>query len=159
MNRILSKCRDALLSLALLSWAGAGIAQTSISAGITEPVILPAFDRSAAACTPPAGLQRQLVFLQDNDRQFMQGVRFGLEEAARKRNLTFTVERADNDAAKMAASLDAAAKAHAGAVIAAPVDAAGLAPSLQTAIGSGTYVATIVPPPAVTASKALMSKV
>jgi ribose transport system substrate-binding protein len=39
---------------------------------------------------------------------------------------------------------------HVGALIAAPIDASNLAPSLRAAIRAGTYVGTVVPPPAVT---------
>lgn len=142
--------RGAALSAAVFLCAGVGHAQTPLLPGITSPVALPAFEQTAPSCTAPPGLQRQLVFFQDNDRQFMQGVRFGLEEAAAKRGLSFANELADNDAAKMMAGVDAAIMAHAGAIIAAPVDAIGLAPSLQAAISAGSYVGTVVPPPAVT---------
>ena len=138
------------LFLGSTAFAGSAPAQTIASPGITEPIILPPFNRSAKSCTPPVGLQRQLTFSQDNDRQFMQGVRFGLEQAAKKRGLAFSVDLANNDATKMAASVDAAVKAHVGAIIASPVDAIGLAPSFQSAINAGTYVGTVVPPPAVT---------
>lgn len=137
-------------TVALLLWAVAAHAQNAPAQGITDPVVLPPFDSAAAACQPPTGLQRQLIFFQDNERQFMQGVRFGLERAAAKRGLAFSVNLADNDAAKMTAGVDAAVKAHAGAIVAAPVDAIGLAPSLQVAIDGGAYVGTVVPPPAVT---------
>jgi ribose transport system substrate-binding protein len=155
VNIKLAKRRDTWLPIALLASvfllrADGGLAQTPVSAGLTDPIVLPAFDRSASACSPPTGLQRELVFLQDNDRQFMQGVRSGLEAAAKKRDLALAVKLADNDAARMTADADAAIKARAGAIIAAPVDAMGLAPSLQSAILSGSYVGTIVPPPAVT---------
>ena len=138
------------MMLACVAWAGPMAASAQVPSGITEPTVLAPFDRSAASCMPPAGLERQLVFFQDNDRQFMQGVRFGLEQAAQKRDLKFTVDQANNDAARMIAGVDAAVKARVGAIVASPVDAIGLAPSLQAAIASGTYVGTVVPPPAVT---------
>jgi ribose transport system substrate-binding protein len=139
-----------LLSLVVLLWTGSAYAQTTNSTGITEPIILPPFDGSAKSCSPPVGLQRQLIFFQDNDRQFMQGVQFGLEQAAQKRGLAYSVDLANNDATKMAAGVEAAVKAQVGAIVAAPVDAVGIAPSLQAAINAGTYVGTVVPPPAVT---------
>lgn len=137
-------------AVALLSSAASVDAQTAPSAGITDPVVLPPFDRDAEGCNPPAGLRRQLIFFQDNDRQFMQGVRFGLEQAATQRGLAFSVDLANNDAAKMIAGVDAAVRERAGAIVAAPVDAIGLAPSLRAAINGGAYVGTVVPPPAVT---------
>lgn len=145
-------CAKVMMSttVAFHLWAVAAHAQNAPAQGITDPVVLPPFDSAAAACQPPTGLQRQLIFFQDNERQFMQGVRFGLEQAAAKRGLAFSVNLADNDAAKMTAGVDAAVKAHAGAIVAAPVDAIGLAPSLQVAIDAGAYVGTVVPPPAVT---------
>lgn len=126
------------------------VAASHIGNGVTEPTSLPAFDFSAPICTPPVGLERSLTFFQDNDRQFMEGVRFGLEEAARRRKLRFKVEIADNDPVKMVAGVDAAVAKRIGALVASPVDAIGLAPSLRSAIASGTYVGTVVPPPAVT---------
>ncbi|RYE50946.1 MAG: sugar ABC transporter substrate-binding protein, partial [Hyphomicrobiales bacterium] len=136
--------------MAALSWPGHAKAQSGDANGITEPFILTAFDPKAVSCNAPAGLTRQLFFFQDNDRQFMQGVRFGLEQAASKRGLDFKIQLANNDSNRMASALDAAVKARVGAIVAAPVDAIGLAPSLQAAINSGIYVGTVVPPPAVT---------
>ena len=116
--------------------------------GITTPTIFPPFDAGAPACTPPPGLSRTLVFAQDNTREFMQGVAHGLREAAEDRGLAYRVALADNDAQKMVAQVEALAAAGTGAVVAAPVDALGLAPSLQRMIWAGAYVGTVVPPPA-----------
>ncbi|WEZ85548.1 substrate-binding domain-containing protein (plasmid) [Rhizobium sp. 32-5/1] len=118
--------------------------------GITTPLKLPAFDSKAATCKPPVGLDRSLVFLQDNDRQFMEGVKFGLAQAAERRGLKFTDELAEDASSKMVAAADAAVANNAGALVAAPIDALALAPSLLAAIAKGTYVGTVVPPPAVT---------
>jgi ribose transport system substrate-binding protein len=133
---------------ATLALAGAVCAQNG--PGLTRPVVLPPFDATAPACTPPAGLARILAFAQDNQRQFMQGVAQGLASAARDAGLTYRNALADNDAATMAAQVQAFHEAKVGAVIAAPVDAIGLAPSLQQVIWSGGYVGTVVPPPATT---------
>jgi len=138
-----------LLGLSALSFPD-GVRAESAAQGIVDPIVLDAFDSKAAACKPPSDLKHGLIFFQDNDRQFMQGVRFGLEQAASKRNLEFSVDLANNDAAKMAEGVEAALKARIGALVAAPVDAIALAPSLQAAINAGTYVGTVVPPPAVT---------
>lgn len=116
--------------------------------GITTPTIFPPFDAGAPACTPPPGLSRTLVFAQDNTREFMEGVAHGLREAAEDRGLAYRVALADNDAQKMVAQVEALAAAGTGAVVAAPVDALGLAPSLQRMIWAGAYVGTVVPPPA-----------
>jgi len=136
--------------LTAFSVAGTVNSQEGTGLGITTPVELPAFDFASPACTPPVGLDRSLVFFQDNDRQFMQGVRFGLEKAAKQRGLEFSVELAQDDARRMIEGIDAAVSRRVGALVAAPIDAARLAPSLRSAIHSGTYVGTVVPPPAVT---------
>lgn len=126
------------------------LAQDDQAMGITKPIALPPFDFSAAKCNPPTDLERSLIFFQDNDRQFMQGVRSGLEHAAQRRGLAFSVSLANDDAHKMIAAVDAAVVGKAGALVAAPIDSSGLAPSLRSAIASGTYVGTVVPPPAIT---------
>ncbi|MGD9914922.1 MAG: sugar ABC transporter substrate-binding protein [Rhizobiaceae bacterium] len=118
--------------------------------GITTPVVLPRYDAAAPACTPPAGLQRTLVFLQDNEREFIEGVASGLAAAARDRGLEFKVALADNDIARQQAQAADALAAEAGAVVIAPIDARAMTKPLQQLIGSGTYVGAVVPPPATT---------
>jgi len=92
---------------------------------------------------------RSLVFAQDNDRQFMQGVSAGLGAAARDRGLAFQVAMAQNDPERMLGQVREALQARAGAVVAAPIHASSLAPALKELIWDGAYVGTIVPPPAV----------
>ncbi len=139
------------VALSALCYSGAILAQNDEDLmGITKPVSLAPFDFSAAACDAPEGLERSLVFFQDNDRQFMQGVRFGLEKAAQKRGLAFSVNLANDEARKMVDEVDKAVASHVGALVVAPIDASGMAHSLRSAIRSGTYVGTVVPPPAVT---------
>ncbi len=117
-------------------------------AGITAPTVFPPYDAVAPACTPPPGLTKTLTFVQDNTREFMQGVDRGLALAAKDRGLTYSVALADNDAQKMIGQVDALRAAHTGAIVASPVDAFALTPSLQQMIWSGAYVGTVVPPPA-----------
>lgn len=139
--------------LAALAFAVTAVnaqAEDKEAGGITKPFVLPEFSASAPACEGPEGLQKKLVFFQDNDRQFMQGVRHGLEQATKSRGLAFEVNLAADSAQAMVAGVERAVEDHTGALVAAPVDALGLAPSLRKAIASGTYVGTIVPPPAVT---------
>src|ERR1700712_3745652 len=69
--------------------------------GLTVPVKLPAYDPARASCRAPAGLQKKLVFVQDNRREFMQGAARGLEAAARARGLGYSVAFANNDPALM----------------------------------------------------------
>lgn len=118
--------------------------------GITSPVNLPPYQPSAKSCAPPPGLQRILAFAQDNEREFMQGVRQGLIAAAKDRALEFKVALANNDPVRMIKQVDAFHAARTGAVIAAPVDPPSLAQSLKKVIWSGGYVGTVVPPPATT---------
>lgn len=130
-----------------LSWAAPSSAQQG-GPGITAPAVLAPFKPSAARCTAPPALQKALTFAQDNDRQFMQGARRGLELAAKDRGLAFTVALAANNSDRMIEQVQQMVATKVGAVVAAPVDAASLAPSLQQLIWSGAYVGTIVPPPA-----------
>jgi ribose transport system substrate-binding protein len=116
--------------------------------GITEPTRFAPFDPNAAACTPPPGLKRVLAFAQDNDREFMQGVGRGLARAAEDRGLEYRVALADNDAEAMSRQVEAFRKDAVGGVVAAPIDSLSLAPHLQELIWAGSYVGTVVPPPA-----------
>ncbi len=136
------------LALSWLCLPAAALAQDR--PGITAPTTFPAFDASAARCSPPPGLRPVLVFAQDNERQFMQGVGRGLALAARDRGLTYRVDLADNDAGKMVRQIDELGNQGVGAVVVAPVDPPSLAPGLQRLILNGTYVGAVVPPPAIT---------
>lgn len=118
--------------------------------GLITPVVLAPFDPSAPSCSVPSGLTRVLAFVRDNDRDFMIGIDRGLAAAARDGDMEFQSVTADNDPAKMERQIDAFRTARVGGLVAAPVDAASLAPHLQEVIWSGTYVGTIVPPPATT---------
>lgn len=142
------------LMASLVAIAPAAIAQSpapqEIPKGITAPVIFPPFNPAAVPCTPPPGLTQALVFAQDNERQFMQGVGRGLASAASDRGLPFRVALARNDGGLMIEQVESMAAQKIGAVVVAPVDAPSLAPSLQRLIHAGSYVGTVVPPPAVT---------
>lgn len=118
--------------------------------GVTRPRVLTAFDPSRPVCKAPEGRTRELVFAQDNDRQFMQGIGAGLAAAARDRKLDFRIEAAANDAVRMVRQVDTARQSNVGTLVAAPINAVTLAPALKALIRDGAYVGTIVPPPAVT---------
>jgi ribose transport system substrate-binding protein len=138
------------LALSLYSLAvgiNAAMAQDG-PAGITSPIGLPPFNADAPACAPPPGLRKMLAFAQDNERQFMQGVAYGLAMAAKDRGLEYQVALANNDPQKMIEQVDLFKTSHVGAVVAAPVDPSSLSRSLQKIIWAGGYVGTIVPPPA-----------
>jgi ribose transport system substrate-binding protein len=136
----------ALASLACLS-------ATSVAAdgeGLSTPVTLPAYDPERPACSAPTGLQKKLVFVQDNRREFMQGAGRGLEAAARARGLDYGVAFSDNDPALMIEQVGALAADKTAAIVVAPIDPPSLAPALKQVIGAGAYVGAIVPPPATT---------
>ena len=118
--------------------------------GLTEPVILPAFDPAAPPCAAPPGLEKVLAFAQDNEREFMQGVSRGLKMAAADRGLQYRVALANNDGAKMIEQIEELRSKKVGAVVVAPIDPGSVAPSLRSLIAAGEYVGTIVPPPATT---------
>ncbi|MDB5505562.1 MAG: hypothetical protein JWR75_200 [Devosia sp.] len=136
-----------LLALPLLSLA-TGAAGQEGPPGITVPTAFPPFDPTAPACTVPPGLQRILAFAQDNEREFIAGVGFGLAAAAKDRGIEYRVALADNDPALMIAQVEGFLADKVGALVAAPVDPSSLAHSLQQVIWSGGYVGTVVPPPA-----------
>ena len=117
--------------------------------GLTEPTVFSPYDRNAPDCQPPIGLEKTLAFAQDNQREFMEGVSYGLKRAASDRGLRYEVALADNDAGKMNEQIRRLQESRVGAVVASPVDPAALAPVLQEFIWSGAYVGTVVPPPAI----------
>lgn len=118
--------------------------------GLTRPVVLPAFDPARSACTKPKGLQRELIFVQDNEREFVQGIGRGLARAAQERSLAYRTLLSGNDPALMLKHIDGLQAAKAGAIVVAPIDPPSLGPSLRRIIASGAYVGAIVPPPATT---------
>jgi ribose transport system substrate-binding protein len=136
--------------IALLGPAWAQEPPADLPQGIVRPVNLPPYDVLAGMCAAPQNLVRSLVFVQDNTREFMQGVRRGLELAANDRHLPFSVALADNDTSRMLRQLNSIVDAKSAAVVVAPVNAAAAKSVLQRLIHSGTYVGTVVPPPAIT---------
>jgi ribose transport system substrate-binding protein len=151
-ERLVLTCLGAMsLVVAALTIQPAAFGQIAPEArppGITSPTVLPRHDPAATACSPPTALRKILVFAQDNEREFMQGVARGLSLAAAERGLEFRVSLANNDAARMMEQVEALHVEKVGAVVAAPVDAPSLGPSLQRLIWAGSYVGTVVPPPA-----------
>jgi ribose transport system substrate-binding protein len=78
----------------------------------------------------------------------MQGVSNGLALAARARGLDYRVTVADDDAARMLADLQKARADRIGALVIAPVEPRSSKSVVQDLIGIGTYVGSVVPPPA-----------
>ena len=118
------------------------------AAGLTQRTVLLVFDATAPACNPPPGLAKVLAFVQENEREFLQGVDHGLAAAAKDRGLEYRRAVADNDAAKAAEEIQSFLSAKVGALVATSSDPAIVRHSLQEVIWSGGFVGTIVPPPA-----------
>jgi ribose transport system substrate-binding protein len=136
----------ALSAAIVLSIAVAG-AQEGPS-GITKPTVFPPFNPTASACIPPPGLSHVLTYIQENDREFLEGVNHGLAMAAKDRELRYRRVFAENDATKAAEEIKAFLAAREGALVATSSNPAVVAPHLQQVIWSGSFVGTIVPPPA-----------
>lgn len=126
------------------------MASSCLGQGITDPVVFPPFDPDAPNCAAPEGLSNNLMFFQDNDREFMQGVSAGLSAAAEDRGLGYSVALANDDENRMIEDIRAAIAENTGAFVASPVNPSSLAAPLIEAIGSGAFVGTVVPPPAIT---------
>ena len=116
--------------------------------GITDPKVFPPFDRNAPGCSPPPGLSPVLAYVQENDREFLEGVNHGLSRAAADRGLEYRRVLANSDAAKAAAEIQTLVDAKVGAMVATSSNPAVVSHNLQKAIWSGAFVGTIVPPPA-----------
>ena len=101
-----------------------------------------------APATRLLGLAKVLAFVQENDREFLQGVDHGLAMAAKDRGLDYRRVLADNDAAKAAEEIRTFREAKVGALVATSSDPAVVRHELQEVIWSGSFVGTIVPPPA-----------
>ncbi|MEO6610487.1 MAG: sugar ABC transporter substrate-binding protein [Aestuariivirga sp.] len=116
--------------------------------GITTPTILPPFDPKAPSCTVPRGLSRSLAYVQENEREFLEGVNHGLEMAAKDRGLNYQRAVVTNDVADAVEKIEQFRKDKVGALVATSSNPAAAAHSLQQFIWSGGFVGTIVPPPA-----------
>jgi len=133
----------------LLGFGGAAL-HADEPQGIVTPVVLPPFNPTAPACTVPPGLTKSLVFLQDNERDFMRGVGAGLAAAARDRQLDYRVALANNDPALMRQQAEEQREMKVGGIVISPVDPRSMATTTQELLWSGAYVGAVVPPPATT---------
>ena len=114
--------------------------------GITQYSVLPPFNPAAAACGPPPGLEHQLAFVQENDREFLQGVNYGLEAAAKDRGLTYVEDLSNDDAVLAATQLNALTATKTGAIVVTSADPDAVHPGIQQFIWSGGFAGTIGPP-------------
>ena len=116
--------------------------------GLTHRTTFPAFQLNSQQCNPPPGLTKVLAYVQENEREFLQGVDNGLSLAAKNRGLEYHRLLVENDVAKAIEQLQLLRAAKIGAVIATSSDPAAISQSLQQTIWTGAFVGTIVPPPA-----------
>ena len=116
--------------------------------GITQRTVFRAFDPKAPACGSPRDRTKVLAFVQENEREFLQGVNHGLQMAAKDRGLEYRRTLADDDAVKAVEQIQGFLSGKVGGLIATSPDPAALSPVLQRFIWSGAFVGTIVPPPA-----------
>jgi ribose transport system substrate-binding protein len=129
--------------------SGAAVADGQQGApGITQRTIFPAFNPKAPACSAPQDRTRVLAYVQENEREFLEGVNSGLQMAARDRGLEYRRAVAADDAPKAVEQIKGFLDAKVGALVATSPDPALLSPELQKFIWSGAFVGTIVPPPA-----------
>ena len=116
--------------------------------GITTPQVFAPFNHEAPACSAPKDLANVLAYVQENDREFLEGVNHGLSLAAKDRGLDYRRVLADSDAAKAKREIQSLLDANVGALVATSSDPSVVRDSLLQAIWSGRFVGTIVPPPA-----------
>ena len=136
-------------ALAALLCNAVPLAANAQSNGLTRPVVLPAFAPSRPGCDTPTGLRKELVFVRDNDREFVQGIGRGLAAAASDRRLAYRTLRANNNAAQVR-QINGLQAARTGSIVVAPIDPPSLSPGLKRQMRSGVYFGAIVPPPATT---------
>src|SRR6185312_3325741 len=93
--------RSGKFVVAFLLMFAAPSAANDKSDGLTKAVNLPPFNPARPFCAKPKGLKRKLVFVQDNEREFIQGVGRGLASAAAQRGISYSVSFSGNNAALM----------------------------------------------------------
>lgn len=116
--------------------------------GITEPVVLPSFNPEMPLCAAPPGLTKSLAFVQENEREFLQGVHYGLAKAANDRGLEYRHILVQNDAEKAVEAVMSYHAAKVGAVVVTSSNPDLVSPAIQRVLWSGGFAGTIVPPPA-----------
>ena len=116
--------------------------------GITQRTTFPPFNTHVPDCMRPPHLEKVLAYVQENQREFLEGVHHGLSLAAKNRGLDYRRAIVENDAAKAAEQIKVLRDQKIGALIATSSDPAIINHSLKDVIWSGAFVGTIVPPPA-----------
>ena len=116
--------------------------------GITSPQVFGPFNPDAPHCNAPVGVSSTLAYVQENDREFLEGVNHGLSTAAKDRGLAYRRALAGSDATKAKQEIQSFLDDNVGALIATSSDPSVVHDSLLQAIWAGRFVGTIVPPPA-----------
>jgi len=145
------QCRIGVAIVLLVAATTAGLNRAGAeegAPGITQRTVFPTFDPHAPSCSAPIGLKKVLAYVQENHRDFLQGVDQGLSMAARNRGLEYRRVLVENDVGKAIAEVQSLVAAKVGAMVATSPDPVAFSPALQRAIWSGAFVGTIVPPPA-----------
>ncbi len=137
-----------LVMLAVASRGAIGAEAEDGPPGLTRNTVFPPFVWNAPVCSAPTGLTKVLAYVQENEREFLQGVHHGLSLAAQARGLEYKRVVVENDPAKAAEAIDQLRAARTGAVVGTSSNPTRVSHSLQTMIWSGAFVGTIVPPPA-----------
>ena len=142
-----AKLRTLLLVIAVIP--GPSLAQAQNGApGLTKRTILRTFNPHAPACRSPAGFRKALTYVQENEREFLQGLNQGLSLAAKNRGLEYSRVVVENDVGKAIEQLRLLKASKVGAVIGTSSDPIAISHSLQELIWSGAFVGTVIPPPA-----------
>ncbi|MES0139382.1 sugar ABC transporter substrate-binding protein [Mesorhizobium sp. M0016] len=148
-NKIAGRRLIGTALLLVVAMGGLTVADAKEGApGITQRTAFPAFDPHAPSCNAPVGLTKVLAYVQENERDFLQGVDHGLSMAAKNRGLEYRRVLAENDVGKAIAHVQSLVAAKVGAMVATSSDPVAFSTALQKAIWSGAFVGTIVPPPA-----------
>ena len=113
------------------------VAAENGSAGITQPITLPAFRPNAPNCGKPPGLVKTLTYVQENEREFLDGVHQGLKAAARDRDLNYQRVIVENDVPAAVRQIEAFRNDKGGALVATSSNPSAVSFSLQQAIWSG----------------------
>ncbi|MEO5808429.1 sugar ABC transporter substrate-binding protein [Devosia sp.] len=139
--------RGVILTAILAAGIVAAAAQDG-APGITQPTVFPAFNPAAPACAAPPDLTKTLAFVQENEREFLEGIDHGLAMAAHDRGLNYRKSVNNDDPAKAVEQIQSFLAARTGAIVATSSDPAAISDGLKQVIWSGAFVGTVVPPPA-----------
>lgn len=144
--------RTLLLVIAMIP--GPSLAQVQDRApGLTKRTIFSTFNAHAPACRSPSSLRKALTYVQENERDFLQGLDHGLSLAAKDRGLEYNRVVVENDVAKAIEQLQLLKASKVGAVIGTSSDPIAISHKLQEVIWSGAFVGTVMPPPRNAASQ------